>query len=512
MVEKFAEVASLRELLYTGSGDAPLRLVRARWLLEHFQAAGNEKERLGSRRELEKAYGDAPYACGAMLDRILAELASSQYAGARREGWATAQKRKPLPVPIAFPSAAAISYMHLDASHPDPNGRCLRELWLPFVEWYYSERVRQLLHCAEIEGREARVEDEAGELLSDDAVRSSADFGIFIDHASVVGAADDAALRKQGLDGLGVIFSHPAIASLLSTRAPAGAAVDGGFEDRGWCAPLLDSLGVAAPLTSQARHRRCTFERLLATLMKRPEVILDLGRFTIDMACIGPPRALRIGGKPFADRSVSELAKQGSYIDPQEAGVRGTLSVTGRCAPLSPESFDALLESKRFSISADVATVAQLYREVVIAYLGSAKKLAFEQLEWSSEDYSDLGKALRHCGALETLILDCMGMQEADMAAAFKGLSLPTLTTLEVKVCTSLLSLADLSAFTTLRTLYVGRCTSLIALSNLSALTALQMIDLSGCSQLKSLPSLKAQCPARKATHSRADTGCSVCV
>ena len=98
------------------------------------------------------------------------------------------------------------------------------------------------------------------------------------------------------------------------------------------------------------------------------------------------------------------------------------------------------------------------------------------------------------------------------MAAAFKGLSLPTLTTLEVKVCTSLLSLADLSAFTTLRTLYVGRCTSLIALSNLSALTALQIIDLSGCSQLKSLPSLKAQCPVRKATHSRADTGCSACV
>ena len=53
----------------------------------------------------------------------------------------------------------------LDPEHPDPAGRNMRELWLPALEWYYSERVSRL----------------GGEELSDEAVLAAADFAIFIE-------------------------------------------------------------------------------------------------------------------------------------------------------------------------------------------------------------------------------------------------------------------------------------------------------------------------------------------
>ena len=34
--------------------------------------------------------------------------------------------------------------MWLDKAHPDANARNLRDMWLPAIEWLYSERVRQL--------------------------------------------------------------------------------------------------------------------------------------------------------------------------------------------------------------------------------------------------------------------------------------------------------------------------------------------------------------------------------
>ena len=55
--------------------------------------------------------------------------------------------------------------MWLDPSHPDPHARNLRDEWLPALEWYYSERVRQLSCTA----------------LSDEALLEAADFGVFIE-------------------------------------------------------------------------------------------------------------------------------------------------------------------------------------------------------------------------------------------------------------------------------------------------------------------------------------------
>ena len=61
----------------------------------------------------------------------------------------------------------------LDPAHPDPRARNLRELWLPALEWYYSERVRQLTIC---DGDQSRAKDASGAELTDEAVRAAADF------------------------------------------------------------------------------------------------------------------------------------------------------------------------------------------------------------------------------------------------------------------------------------------------------------------------------------------------
>ena len=84
------------------------------------------------------------------------------------------------PVQIAFPSAMALSHMWLDKEHPDPNARNLREMWLPAIEWLYSERVRQLLGDDGLLN-ENRAKDADGTPLSDEAVLAAADFGLFVD-------------------------------------------------------------------------------------------------------------------------------------------------------------------------------------------------------------------------------------------------------------------------------------------------------------------------------------------
>ena len=53
----------------------------------------------------------------------------------------------------------------------------MRELWLPALEWFFSERMERL--CEYGKPRDAKN----GAELSDEAVRGSADFAIFIECA-----------------------------------------------------------------------------------------------------------------------------------------------------------------------------------------------------------------------------------------------------------------------------------------------------------------------------------------
>ena len=66
----------------------------------------------------------------------------------------------------------------LSDKHPDPEAKNLRGIWLPALEWFYSERVRQLTYRY---SNEARATDATGTPLSDEAVMAAADFGVFIE-------------------------------------------------------------------------------------------------------------------------------------------------------------------------------------------------------------------------------------------------------------------------------------------------------------------------------------------
>lgn len=258
--------------------------------------------------------------------------------------------------------------------------------------------------------------------------------------------------------------------------------------------------------------------------MKHYKLSIDIGLFTVDKACqefmrsnhskdgATTPRRIALGtGARFADRSVEELADQGSGDD----GMLGVLARSSRRAPLAPEAMADLLRTKQFTSGADVEGVIELYRKTATAVLGSIRELEFSKLKWEAADYAHLCGALRYCSVLERLCLMEMEPSNADVAAILAALptsvkdftlylcnsltdlpsltchtDMPALASLERLSlnCESLTSLPDLSAFTSLKELHLEFCESLTSVPDLSALTLLQKLDLNGCDSLTSLP------------------------
>ena len=146
-VATYATTADLRLLLTHNErlGGVPIRLVSVRWLLSEFKAT--DTTRLEHRQALERAYGDAPFIHGEKLERVLAELEEMDVSGAKDgsymgqvyktkvDGEYKAVERSDRLVSIHFPSAAALSHMWLDPSHPDPEAKNLRTQWLAPLEW-----------------------------------------------------------------------------------------------------------------------------------------------------------------------------------------------------------------------------------------------------------------------------------------------------------------------------------------------------------------------------------------
>ena len=138
---------------------------------------------------------------------------------------------------IAFPSAMALSHMWLDKAHPDPNARNLRDMWLPAIEWLYSERVRQLGDGRGV-ASDLRAKDADGTPLSDEAILAAADFGLFVDLSSMCQKENDRrtevedGLFRHSLGSLDVVYAHKSLMSLLSTRVPEGVEVDRSYGER----------------------------------------------------------------------------------------------------------------------------------------------------------------------------------------------------------------------------------------------------------------------------------------
>ena len=103
---------------------------------------------------------------------------------------------------------------------------------------YYSERVRELTY--DEYGDEVRAKHTDGTPLTDEEVLEAADFGLFIDLASMHQKEDDKrssvedACFRHALNSLDIIYAHKHMVTLLSTRLPDGVEVARGYYDRGW--------------------------------------------------------------------------------------------------------------------------------------------------------------------------------------------------------------------------------------------------------------------------------------
>ena len=144
-VLRYATPTELRLLLTHNErlGGVPIRLLSVRWLLFEYKATS--RPRLEHRQALERQFGDAAFIAGEKLERVLAELEEVDMYGngtymvqvykTKVGGEYKAVKCRHDPVPINFPSAAALSHMWLEPSHPDPEAKNLRTQWLPALEW-----------------------------------------------------------------------------------------------------------------------------------------------------------------------------------------------------------------------------------------------------------------------------------------------------------------------------------------------------------------------------------------
>jgi hypothetical protein len=481
---RYVETEALSALLLhdLARGGTPVRLVRARWLLETFGQT-NTVAILGHRQRLERDYPESgsncPFVGERMLERLLQEVAESYEE--KEEG----QFSNAI---MTFPGMVVLSHCWLALEHPDPEARNLRENWLPALEWYFSERVQRACVARDpqpwMKISEARCTAWAG--ASDVELLERCDFGVFIDltamcqkdqkNAAVPGRTEvEERLFKHALSSLDILFAHRGAVSFLSTALPEG------FE-RG--VTLVPGLNGDEPVRGYQDRGWTGFEQSLGHLIKKSEHCLDIGAFPA-------VRAESITSKRFTDKTVAELRKQASY-HPANPGLLSALIVGSRGPPLVPATFDAeVLATRRFTNGADSQVVASMYEKTAKALLASTPTLEFTRLvHWETEQFAQLGAALRLTRTLETLVLHGMLLENEGVRALVPALP-RTLRTLKLTSCLRFTALPTLPALPSLGELELTSCKSLTTLPSLKGLSSLQRLDLYGCISLARLPSLK---------------------
>lgn len=471
-LDRYVRVDALRALLTPDSeGGVPVRLVRARHLLQ------SDGKPFTYRQALERDAPDA-FADSAMVERLLAEVAAA----------AT------LPATPPYPGLVCMSHSWLDVSHPDPQGRNLREIWLPAIEWYYCERLARL------------------------GTEDAADFGLFVDALSMcqkdaksgLRTLEETRLFKCALSSLDVLYAHQGGTTFLSTRLPSGCAYDEAEAARATAAyeqalasgaaaadDWSDAAFVAKCAATKYRPYACrgwtNFEKCVSSLIKPSGQRVDIGIFARELEKAKARAVQQAAGytgfawaaTPFRQKRVAQLRMQALGDELLARLVRGTHE-----APLSPAAFDVQLQTWTFTNGADVSVVSGLYQKTAEAVLGCTPSLAFRGLKWSADEWAHLGTALRLCANLDALSLVAMPTLSATraLAALGGGLALPRLAELDLSGCRALTALPPLDGFPALTTLNLRGCVALRALPPLGGLSALAHVDVSWCLLLRGLP------------------------
>ena len=166
---------------------------------------------------------------------------------------------------MRFPPFVIISYAWLNAMHPDPEGKQLREVLAPAIEWYMSERARYLSGDAYAVKHSSAKE---GARLPAAFTAEGVDFGIFLDYSSIwqkERTEVQTASFGRALGSMDVLYAHQETVVWRLTRLLEGYEGTTPYNGRGWVsrccsAPLNPSCMRALPpvsalhmLTSRAR-------------------------------------------------------------------------------------------------------------------------------------------------------------------------------------------------------------------------------------------------------------------
>ena len=166
---------------------------------------------------------------------------------------------------MRFPPFVIISYAWLNAMHPDPEGKQLREVLAPAIEWYMSERARYVSGDAYAVKHSSAKE---GARLPAAFTAEGVDFGIFLDYSSIwqkERTEVQTASFGRALGSMDVLYAHQETVVWRLTRLLEGYEGTTPYNGRGWVsrccsAPLNPSCMRALPpvsalhmLTSRAR-------------------------------------------------------------------------------------------------------------------------------------------------------------------------------------------------------------------------------------------------------------------
>ena len=303
---------------------------------------------------------------------------------------------------MRFPPVVVASYAWLGIDHPDAEGRQLREVLAPAIEWYMSERARLIKGYAYLNAMSNVVGHNLG--LDLPLTLDSCDFLIFLDYSSLWQKERDVpqeASFRRALDGMDLLYAHQETCVWRMTRLVDGHPESRPYVERGW--PF--------------------FETSVSQFIKPSHLCLDLG-------------------SEVARRALAEF--QGEIKEPEALAAQGKCNVDegggafdklkdARRPPLVPERFAEEVRTKAVTNGKDVDVLIQLQEKVALLTLSQSHELIFSSLGWGRSEVALLVPALQLCSSLQTLDLEDNKLDPEDAALIVDELvGLPLLTTLRL--------------------------------------------------------------------------------
>jgi len=384
----YIKVDRLEQLFSTGD----VALIKASYLLEVAASGG----RLERRQDLPStAFADEE-----MKKDMFADLRKLERAEVRDDIW--------------FSSLVVLSYCWSTPEHPDPDGRQLREVIAPAIEWYMCERASLIRSQIGLSGGE-----DAWWIWKELTARN-VDFYIFWDFTCVcqkprVGQED--ASFKRAIKSMDFLYGHQLTVKWRQTRQLSG--VNGlPYTQRGW--PF--------------------FETMVCWLIPLAYHSFDLGK--VDFTQPVPYETSYDGGQSRVQETMmfkgvplalDELASRGTYIHWTLPGIAKTLK-DKRSPPAVPEVFKEDVKTMVFTNGSDVDFVIQQQRRVAKTVLRKTPILQCDELEWGPEDINKLLKAVELCEELTSLDLRENSLGDAGVVNLVAGAEKGLFNTLELVI------------------------------------------------------------------------------